>query len=594
MTSQGTAGFLLAIACACSTAPESGGDLPDTRELSDGTVERRPQELLEDGPLIRELVPDAATDVADGHVHVDSLTDASRELDMEVPLDLVDSEPQEIACQPNCATKQCGPDGCGGQCGQCEQTQLCTVAGQCEALCIPPKGLPEHEWAYVAGGPSFEQVTALAPGPQGSLFVAGRTGSASFDPGAGELLVGQECINANNCGDALLIRLDSTGGIEWALRLGGNGTETVRDLEVQGQFLYAAGSFSSKKIDFGDGPPVNHGLKDLVVLKLTLEGETVWSFAAGSDQDEEATALAVGTDGSVYVTGWFESQIVSFGDIHLGTKDDWCALTDCGDLFLLKLDPAGEPVWASRHGGVSGERSLMLDLMPTGDLLIAGQYGSWEIDFGGEALHLMETICGPMFGCLDLFAARITPEGGHGWSKGLGGDHLDVLTASAMAGDGGVWLSGYYSSSFFDWGGGEPLLNNSGTANFLGLLDAHGTYQHAHHMGAPGTAAAVDHVGNLILVGQLEKASTKFEDCYLVKQGSVDGYLTMVAPTGEHLWSTSISSASTVSPTALATGQTSVYLGGDFTGTGLDLGGPIPASVGATDLFVSSLQLYQE
>jgi len=54
-------------------------------------------------------------------------------------------------CTPNCASKQCGPDGCGSVCGTCPLTsQSCTAAGQCACLsnqrtcptgaCVPTGG----------------------------------------------------------------------------------------------------------------------------------------------------------------------------------------------------------------------------------------------------------------------------------------------------------------------------------------------------------------------------------------------------------------------------------------------------------------------
>lgn len=38
-------------------------------------------------------------------------------------------------CKPNCAGRTCGTDGCGGTCGSCTSTQICSNSGQC--LCAP-------------------------------------------------------------------------------------------------------------------------------------------------------------------------------------------------------------------------------------------------------------------------------------------------------------------------------------------------------------------------------------------------------------------------------------------------------------------------
>ncbi len=43
---------------------------------------------------------------------------------------------QCLGCEPDCAGKACGPDGCGGKCGQCD-TGVCGADGQCHLFCEP-------------------------------------------------------------------------------------------------------------------------------------------------------------------------------------------------------------------------------------------------------------------------------------------------------------------------------------------------------------------------------------------------------------------------------------------------------------------------
>ncbi len=42
-------------------------------------------------------------------------------------------------CLPSCGALECGPDGCGGSCGECGGGATCT-AGQCLAACTPVCG----------------------------------------------------------------------------------------------------------------------------------------------------------------------------------------------------------------------------------------------------------------------------------------------------------------------------------------------------------------------------------------------------------------------------------------------------------------------
>ncbi len=51
----------------------------------------------------------------------------------------------DCGCQPQCAGRECGADGCGGVCGTCFAGTLCDAAGQCVDPCdvLPPEGVCE-------------------------------------------------------------------------------------------------------------------------------------------------------------------------------------------------------------------------------------------------------------------------------------------------------------------------------------------------------------------------------------------------------------------------------------------------------------------
>lgn len=90
----------------------------------------------------------AGTDVlasGDGSSHGDAETagELPAGADSQIPTD-ADAEPpadtaDSATCVPFCIGKVCGPDGCGGSCGACQDPAkpTCTSAGQCAAACIP-------------------------------------------------------------------------------------------------------------------------------------------------------------------------------------------------------------------------------------------------------------------------------------------------------------------------------------------------------------------------------------------------------------------------------------------------------------------------
>ncbi len=48
-----------------------------------------------------------------------------------------DAQICEAVCVPDCDGKECGDDGCGGLCGQCDDGFFCNDAQLCEAVCVP-------------------------------------------------------------------------------------------------------------------------------------------------------------------------------------------------------------------------------------------------------------------------------------------------------------------------------------------------------------------------------------------------------------------------------------------------------------------------
>lgn len=146
---------LTALACALLVAAcaEGGTGLPGARDVLDdvpavqdtGTSGDAPA----DGPDF--ALPDALT--SDTHVTPqDTSADAPADTvapqeDTSAPTDTgTDTAPDDTAlhdmgCQPDCAGKTCGDDGCGGSCGACEDWQAC-LDGQCGCEDVLPPGWP--------------------------------------------------------------------------------------------------------------------------------------------------------------------------------------------------------------------------------------------------------------------------------------------------------------------------------------------------------------------------------------------------------------------------------------------------------------------
>ncbi|WP_437717107.1 hypothetical protein WMF45_12260 [Sorangium sp. So ce448] len=135
-----------------------------------------------------------------------------------------------------------------------------------------------------------------------------------------------------------------------------------------------------------------------------------WARGFGIEPNTPTSTIAVDATGNYYILGAFK------GTVDFGTGP----LTSAGnsDIFLLKLDPSGAPLWSKRFGTPLRETGDALAIDGNGNVLIAGNY---EDDFsgigndfslGGCALPAPSDRSGQ-------FMAKLDPDGNHIWSDGF-------------------------------------------------------------------------------------------------------------------------------------------------------------------------------
>jgi len=133
--------LVLSVALLAFRCDKGGTNRPDFKILGD---------LLDDGPNLPEVPPYVfelvVQDVADGVGEDQAPADpdaevlSSGDVDAETPVG-EDVKQDDGACKPQCVfeddtPKECGPDGCGSICGYCDYEHIC-VEGVCEVYCPP-------------------------------------------------------------------------------------------------------------------------------------------------------------------------------------------------------------------------------------------------------------------------------------------------------------------------------------------------------------------------------------------------------------------------------------------------------------------------
>lgn len=157
-------------------------------------------------------------------------------------------------------------------------------------------------------------VHASKTGPDGSLYMLADVEKAV----AGQTVKGES--------DVALLKYDSAGKLIYARTLGASDEATGLALDISSDGKVAvAGSVTGVLLGATNGAlnsTATSGKSDSFVTLYDANGDEVWTQRRGAQQDDEATAVAFGDDGTVYVGGRTKSAMAG-GSAPLGGWDSY-------------------------------------------------------------------------------------------------------------------------------------------------------------------------------------------------------------------------------------------------------------------------------
>lgn len=158
----------------------------------------------------------------------------------------------------------------------------------------------------------------------------------------------------------------------------------------------------------------SEGQKDLLLLKYDAEGSLQWATHFGASNDVDPGDLGLDSDGNIYVTGSFWNSTIS---VH-GTVTITASNNAGADIFLVKVDPSGEPVWIQNPNGSGDEFATALAVSGT-DIFFGGYYEN-TLFLGGGNTEISS-------GGFDSFISRYSDTGNCIWSQSISGTGEQTL-----------------------------------------------------------------------------------------------------------------------------------------------------------------------
>lgn len=324
-------------------------------------------------------------------------------------------------------------------------------------------------WSKTFPSVSTQEVGGLAFGAEGELWLALNV-AGNTDFGGGTL-------EAHGDLDVALVELDRDGNHLQSTVFGDGLLQAATSLVLgtDGELLLC-GHYTGAP-DFGGGLlPATVGWGAFVV-RLDATGKHRFSrgYTASGVADVRG---ALAPDGSVMLSGYFAPSI----DLGGGP------LTSQGyfDIFVAKLDAAGEHVWSKAYGGTGYDRGGAIAVTPTGESVLTGSIAR-EVDLGAGTTMPKET------GSNDPFVLRLDAAGEHVWSRRFPGEGGASAHDVAVDSEGSVLLTGRFSNRV-DLGLGEVLA--TGIDPSLGRSDLYPTDMFALKMAPSGAMEWVRTHGN--------------------------------------------------------------------------------------------------
>lgn len=328
-------------------------------------------------------------------------------------------------------------------------------------------------WLKAVGGTQMEKAYSADQGPDASYFLVGTTasndGDISGNHGGNDFLVSKlnqsgalqwtkalggsgndnaygviatsdnGCIvvggsnstdgnvsNAHGNQDGWIIKLNSSGAIEWQKTYGGTGQEELFDIKATSDNGYILAGYS-----FGNNGDVTgvHGSDDYWILKIDGAGNVQWSKLFGGLYADEAYSVQQTSDSGYVAMGFSTSNDGNVSGHHgasNGTTDYW----------VLRLDAAGNIVWQKSLGGTDSDFGYAVSQTSDNGFIVSGSSRSTDGDVAGN------------HGGYDMWVVKLNSLGSITANNSYGGTSDDGSVSSSVQEtfDGGYAIAGNTSS----------------------------------------------------------------------------------------------------------------------------------------------------
>ncbi|NQY10704.1 MAG: SBBP repeat-containing protein [Flavobacteriales bacterium] len=294
-------------------------------------------------------------------------------------------------------------------------------------------------WASSNGGTASDGWSSISTDNNGNVYVAGTiyvSDTVDFDPGVGEAYL--------NDGGPFIQKFDADGNFIWIKGLSdgepnvGSGVASM-DLDSEGNVIVVGTYTGDVDFELGNNSIALSsvdGFQDIFIVKCSPEGNLIWAKSVGGSRNEGFYShVTIDNEDNVIVTGDFEGV----ADLDPGPGVFEVVAGNMDDIFILKLNSAGDFIWGGEMNGPNGDIPYAIATDSSNNIYSVGRYWySLDFDPGFSEFILTST-------ATNGYIQKLDPDGNFEWAKNIGENSAAVGNDLAFDSNDNLYITGVFS-----------------------------------------------------------------------------------------------------------------------------------------------------
>ena len=357
------------------------------------------------------------------------------------------------------------------------------------------------QWAQRYGNTTQEEGQAIATDNQGNVYVAGYFSST--------ITFGSTTLTVNNTNEyaAFIIKLNSSGVIQWAKKINNQYNGVASDIKIDNNNnIYVLGNISNYQ----------NGNSSFFISKYNTSGTQLsYNLYGSSPLLLDASGFAFDNESNIIISGRF------MGSVTLGSNTINALTTLDVDGFLAKIDPNNNFSWLKRlTSPIQGSDEYTSVITDNSNNVYAFGYADSSV--------IIDNISLPGKGrSRKLVIAKYSPLGNVIWAKSSINQYSSVSNVT-VGNQGDIYITGYHSGDTLKLDN-KAIISNGSNDGYVARIDTNGIVKWLKTIGGTSNdealGVAVNSNNDVYVAGGFSGVVT-YGNTTLTSNGSIDIFLT--------------------------------------------------------------------